>query len=218
VPSSSHFERDTQDGNSILSEKSEKSLLAGLRRGDPRAQEQLLDLYGEPLVRFLVYVCQVDVPEAEDIAIEALYKAIDRIDTFIERPETGQHGFRNWLFTIARNLWRDQMRRRPKLVPIENLESLAAPLSKNEPAISSNTVQAVRQALRELPDSHRLTLVLHYGGLPLTEVAEILGARPGTVRQWKRRGLAKITRLLEAHPALTDFRESRSNPQAGGKR
>jgi RNA polymerase sigma factor (sigma-70 family) len=184
--------------------------VAGLRRGDPEAQVQLLNLYDGPLVRFLVHVCRVDVVEAEDVAVEALYRAIDRIDSFVEQPGVGQHGFRNWLFTIARNLWRDRMRRRQSLVRIEDWESLTVPPPNTEPDTSSPTVEAVREALRELPDSHRLTLILHYGGLKLTEVAEILDARPGTVRQWKWRGITELTRLLKDHPALAHLKEETS--------
>jgi RNA polymerase sigma factor (sigma-70 family) len=192
--------------DNILSETHERVLLAGLRRGEPEAQAQLLNLYGEPLVRFLVHVCRVDMLEAEDIAVEALYRAVDRIDTFAERPGAGQAGFRNWLFTIARNLWRDRMRRCPPLVPIENLSSLTAPPLNDKQGTPSVTVQAVREVLKALPDSQRLTLILHYGGLPLIEVAEILGARPGTVRQWKRRGMAKMTQLLKDHPAMAHLK------------
>ncbi len=180
----------------------ERTLVAGLRRGDPEAQVHLLNLYGDPLLRFLIFVCRADLVEAEDLAVEALNRAIDRIDSFVERPGASQHGFRNWLFTIARNLWRDSVRGRQPLVYTEDLECLAAPPPDAEPDTTSPAVQAVREALRTLPDSHRLTLILHYGGLKLTEVAEILGARPGTVRQWKRRGMAALARLLKDHPAL----------------
>ena len=191
----------------------ERTLVAGLRRGDPEAQVQLLDLYGEPLARFLVYVCRVDAVEAEDLAVEALYRAIDRIDSFVIRPGASQHSFRNWLFTIARNLWRDRMRRQQPLVHIEDLDSLVSPSLDAEPDTTSPSIQALREALETLPDSHRLTLVLHYGGLKLSEVAEILGARAGTVRQWKRRGIAALAQVLRDHPALAHLtRETTTAP------
>jgi RNA polymerase sigma factor (sigma-70 family) len=163
---------------------------------------RLLNLYGEPLVRFLIHVCRVEAVEAEDLAVETLYRAIERVDFFVEKSEKDRHGFQNWLFTIARNLWRDRMRKGQSLTRWDDFEHLRAPSLETERDATSPRIQAVREALMTLPDSQRLTLILHYGGLRLTEVAEILDARPGTVRQWKRRGIAALARALQDHPAL----------------
>jgi RNA polymerase sigma-70 factor, ECF subfamily len=181
-----------------------QALVAGLRRGDAEAQGQLLSLYGEPLVRFLVAICHVDPVEAEDIAVEALYRAIDRIDSFVGRPDAGLHGFRNWLFTIARNLWRDRLRRQKRIAEAIGSEqgSLVIGQPDDESESDSSAAQAVREALSVLPEPQRQTLVLHYGGSELQQVAEILGVPPGTVRQWKRRGIAALAEALRDHPAL----------------
>jgi RNA polymerase sigma factor (sigma-70 family) len=183
----------------------ERALVAGLRKGDPDAQGQLLGLYGEPLIRFLVVVCRADLVEAEDLAVEALYRAIEHIENFAEKPTSGPHGFRNWLFTIARNLWRDHVRHESRIAntSVEDLAPLAPRLPSIESDDLSPTVQAVQEALAKLPDSQRLTLVLHYNGLQLKEVAEILGVKPGTARQWKRRGLAALAKTLIGNPALS---------------
>ena len=188
----------------MIETANEPALIAGLRRGDAEAQGQLLSLYGEALVRFLVAVCRTDPAEAEDLAVETLYRAIERIDIFVERTETGPHGFRNWLFTIARNLWRDRLRRQRRIAEAAaddgGFATVSQPDDSDEHA--SPAAQAVREALSMLPESQRQTLVLHYGGLELQEVAEILGVPPGTVRQWKRRGIAALAEALRDHPAL----------------
>lgn len=180
----------------------EQSLITGLRRGDPQAQTALLELYGEPLIRFLIAVCHVNASEAEDLAVETLYRAIERIDSFTEKPGASGNAFRNWLFTIARNLWRDQLRRHKRLVYMDDMKHIIAPATRNEQGENSPVVQAVREALKTLPDSQRQTLLLYYGGLQLKEVADVLNVTPGTARQWKRRGIAKLTKILKKHPAL----------------
>lgn len=182
----------------------EQALVAGLRRGDAEAQGQLLSLYGEAIVRFLVAVCQTDPVEAEDVAVETLYRAIRRIDSFAEKPEASPHGFRNWLFTIARNLWRDRLRREKRIAEAigREQESLAISQPDDESESASLAAQAVREALSMLPESQRQTLVLHYSGSELRQVAEILSVPPGTVRQWKRRGIAALAEALRGHPAL----------------
>lgn len=190
--------------NAVNETGNELALVAGLRRGDAEAQGQLLSLYGEPLVRFLVAICHVDPVEAEDVAVEALYRAIDRIDSFVGRPDAGLHDFRNWLFTIARNLWRDRLRRQRRIAEAIGSEQGALVIGHpdDESVSDSPAAQAVREALSVLPESQRQTLVLHYGGSELQQVAEILGVPPGTVRQWKRRGIAALAEALRDHPAL----------------
>lgn len=193
----------------------EQDLIAGLRRGDHQAQAALLDLYGEPLLRFLVAVCHVNIVEAEDLAVEALYRAIERIDAFTDRPGASRKAFRNWLFTIARNLWRDQLRRDKRLVFIDDPSHLKAFPVNNEQSDNSRVIQVVREALKTLPSSQRETLLLHYGGLQLREVADILGEPAGTVRQWKRRGIAELTKILKSHPALSHLTDEEHTNKVG---
>jgi RNA polymerase sigma factor (sigma-70 family) len=176
----------------------DQELLAGLRRGESQAQEQLLLRYGEPIIQFLVAVCRVDLDDAEDLAVETLYRAIEYIDSFTERPETGPNTFRNWLFTIARNRWRTSLRRQPPISEVDDIETLIAPSADSV----SSEIKAVQEALDQLPEGQRLTLQLHYGGTSLADVAIILGQPAGTVRQWKRRGLATLTHILRNNPAL----------------
>src|SRR6266487_4160718 len=89
----------------------DQELIAGLRRGESQAQEQLLMRYGAPIIQFLMAVCRVNPDDAEDLAVETLYRAIEYIDSFTERPGASPNVFRNWLFTIARNHWRTSLRR-----------------------------------------------------------------------------------------------------------
>ena len=63
----------------------------------------------------------------------------------------------------------------------------------------------LRQALAELPEMQRLTLLLHYDGRKLTEIAEILNVSPGNVRQWKNRGLKTLSEQLQNHPVFADL-------------
>jgi RNA polymerase sigma-70 factor, ECF subfamily len=183
----------------------EHNIIEGLRQGKPEAQEQLLQLYGEPLVRFLHYTLRMEKMDAEDTAVETLYKAIARIDQF--KP-MGDRSFRNWLFTIARNLRNDKVRKARKSILLEDEDYEQIPDAASAQADTDSPsflIQALRDALAELPEKQRLTLLLHYDGLQLNEIAEILNATPVTVRQWKKRGLKALTEILKANPAVSDL-------------
>jgi RNA polymerase sigma-70 factor, ECF subfamily len=59
-------------------------------------------------------------------------------------------------------------------------------------------------ALGRLPARQRRAIVLHdVVGLDATEVADELGARPGTVRQWLSRGRLALAKDLDRHTTST---------------
>lgn len=186
----------------------EQTLVAGLRRGDEDAHAYLLQYYAEPLKRFLVGLCNVDPVDAEDIAVEAMYRAVRHIDSFVDRPHAGPHSFRNWLFQIARNMWRSELRRRIPTTPVDNIEQLVGPSGDADG--ESPAILAVRDALANLPDHYRQTLLLHFGSsrLPLTKVADILDVPAGTARQWKQRGIKALAERLKNHPALAHLHQT----------
>jgi RNA polymerase sigma factor (sigma-70 family) len=181
---------------------SDKALVTGLKEGRKESQECLVAMYGDILLRFIVSVLRVDETEAEDIAFETLCKAIEKVVAFEFRQDS-PNGFRNWLFQIAKNILRDRWRLEQELQPLDE-EMLVVP-SIEYPEESSERVKAVREALAELPKNQRMTLILHFSGWRLVEIAEHYDVRPGTVRQWKARGLKTVAKLLENHPAIQEF-------------
>lgn len=191
----------------------ERKLIAALRSGDPEAQVQLHKQYGEPLVGFLVAVCGVDQATAEDIGIEALYRAVEKIDSFREIQGSGQHAFRNWLFSIARNRWRDWKREHGRLVQVGDWDSAPAPVADKANRVTDTVAEAVQEALKQLPPAQRVTIEMHYGGQELTEIARLLKVDAGTVRQWKKRGLAKLANLLGNDPRIASVLRTKDGIQ-----
>lgn len=177
-------------------------LLDGLHAGDAEAVATLLQIYAEPLVRFVTHYCKIDKMEAEDIAVEALYRAIERIDTFVPKTENPEQSFRNWLFTIALNLWRSKNRKLQKEIQFGEIDDWRIATKSVER--KSPLADALHEALETLPPNHRQVLVLHYSGIELTDIAEMLGVPSNTVRQWKRRGLE----TLRKNPTLLDAFEA----------
>jgi DNA-directed RNA polymerase specialized sigma24 family protein len=109
----------------VTATDSVKALVDDLKEGNQAAQEQLLARYGDMLLRFIVAVLKADQLEAEDIAVETLYRAIEKIDSF-EFRSGSPNGFRNWLFQIAKNNFRDRRRLEFELEPFDE-ETLRRP-------------------------------------------------------------------------------------------
>ncbi len=109
-----------------------------------------------------------------DDASDAVQEAFVRAWT--KRREFGRHPHPDaWIRTVARNLLTDGWRRRRWHTVLDH-----------EPAASDPDAAeliTLHRALRELPPNHRDALVLRYlADLPVAEVADELGAQPGTVR------------------------------------
>jgi RNA polymerase sigma-70 factor (ECF subfamily) len=85
------------------------TLLARVRHHDPSAWQRLSDLYG-PLVFGWARSWGLQSSDAGDL-VQAVFLAVHgHVATF--RKEQSGDSFRGWLYTIARNKLRDQMRER----------------------------------------------------------------------------------------------------------
>jgi RNA polymerase sigma-70 factor (ECF subfamily) len=114
--------------------------------------------------------------EAEDLAQETLLKAWRSRGQLRDARTTVV-----WLFTICRNLWNDQLRRkarRPSMVETsEDQQSAAA--APDHDLIVKDDLRLVLQAMNSLPARQREVLHLHAcEGLSLREIAEVLQITP----------------------------------------
>ncbi len=153
-----------------------------VKRGDRRAFAELVDQYQQPVMN-LVYRMIGDRAEAEDLAQNVflqVYKSAHRY------RETAR--FSTWLFTIARNLCLNELRRRSRH-PAESLD-LPHPEDENQPFHPVEDVRAVsppdallrreleqkvQETLDALPANQRLALLLcRQDELSYEEIAKIL--------------------------------------------
>jgi RNA polymerase sigma-70 factor (ECF subfamily) len=149
------------------------------------------------LVRFL-YRLVWDEDRAHDLAQEAFVRAL--------RHEPDQP--RAWLFSVARNLARDEARtvirrrRHLQLVRSEEMErAVEGPESDMELARRRG---AVRDALSQLSERDREALLLWDAGLSYDEISAQTGlsrGAVGTTLSRARRRLVEAYRALEDHDA-----------------
>ena len=141
--------------------------------GDPLARGRLTERHRRSILA-LAYRTLENADDAQDVAQEALVYALQRL------PELREAGkFAGWLRSITLSLCADYRRRR-------GTRRLGEPITVlNEASEEINYAEmfTVRQAVTDLSDAHRTTLLLHYvGGWSLEEVAAILEIPVNTVR------------------------------------
>lgn len=120
--------------------------------------------------------------DAKDLYQETAYRAMTNMDKF--RPGTN---FKAWLFTIMKNIFINNYRKKTKANTIvdstDNLYYLnsGANIISNR-AESSMMMKELVQLVEKLDDSIRVPFLMHYQGYKYQEIADYLDLPLGTVK------------------------------------
>ena len=143
-----------------------------------------------------------DSAEAEDLASEVFVRALRGVERY---RETGAPMVA-WLFKIAHNITVDHLRsrgRRPVSVPLEEDDPAvgtipASPLGNpGEELERQEEVRQLQYAMEQLTEAQRHVLALRFGSdMSSEEVAEVMGKRPGAVREMQSAGIKKLRQIL----------------------
>ena len=159
------------------------ALMLLVRQGDVAAFTELVDRWKQPVTGF-VYRLLPDADEAEDIA-QGVFIQLWKTASRYER----QARFSTFLFTIARNLCLNEIRRRTRH-PAESLDARLEPEGESVPGQFPDAGQVpadeesqrrelvtkVDEALADLPEKQRVALALcREGDLSYEEIAVVLG-------------------------------------------
>jgi RNA polymerase sigma-70 factor, ECF subfamily len=132
----------------------------------------------------------------EDLAQETFLRVFRALPGF---DLAGSARLSTWILTIATRLGIDELRRpRPELRSLSAAQDVPSPLSPERDAVARSQARQVEAAMARLGADQRAVLVLSvYFDLGQSEIAEVLGCEPGTVK----------SRLSRARRALRDATE-----------
>jgi RNA polymerase sigma-70 factor (ECF subfamily) len=174
----------------------DRALLAGLRRGEPRAFETLV-MENQHRVYGIALRMLGSRAEAEDVAQEAFLRAYRSVAEF-----RGDAKLSTWLYAITSRLCLNRLgsaERRTTRHGDALLESVAD--EQADPTIAMEQRQrqtALRRAIAELSDDRRLVVVLaDLEGLSYEEIADALTLPVGTVRSRLHRARMELRERLE---------------------
>lgn len=160
-------------------------LLQRARQGDAASREALARqwlgrAYGAALARVR------HATDAEDIVQEAFYRAFRSLDR-LRDPER----FGPWLLQIVRNAARDHHRSRRSVRRLgDGGDAIPAPAQEA-------TGGAALAAWRALPEDLRLVCWLKVvDGLPLRDIAELLGTSKSAAHRMLAKGVARLRKEL----------------------
>jgi RNA polymerase sigma-70 factor, ECF subfamily len=193
------FEYGTTLAASVNSDPQQIAL--SLRQGNVIFLQQLVGQYQYRLVRYLIYLLGTR-DGVDDLVQETWLRVLERGSSY-----DGRSRFEPWLFTIARNLAIDHLRKGRTVSLDSNTEweqdtALQTPAS-NAPSpftLAARTEDAERLAgsLELLEPIYREALVLRFQEeLSLQEISGVVGAPVATVASRIYRGLRTLRSRLE---------------------
>ena len=169
-------------------------VLAAAREGEGWATQ----LYRAIYPRFVRYASAVAPSDAHDIAADAWLDIARSLDRF----RGDEPAFRAWAFTIARrrllDLQRRRARRRTDPVDPGDLVGTGGRGDAEEDALTSlGTDWAISLITSSLSrDQAEVVLLRVIGDLGVSEVAAIMGKRPGTIRVLQHRAIRRLAQVL----------------------
>ena len=183
------------------------ALMLRVKQGDSTAFAELVERYQQPVMS-LVYRMLRDPVEAEDIAQNVfiqVYKSAHRYEVSSK--------FSTWLFTIARNLCLNEIRRRSR----HPADSLDAPhpdqedqplqqyedkktFSPPESLLHGELEEKIEQALAELPENQRTAILLcRRDELSYEDIAKVIGCTLSATKSLIFRGRETLKQKLKPY-------------------
>ena len=180
-----------------------QELLRRLRAGDELAWEAFVRTH-QGRIFGLAYHYLGHAEDARDLAQETFVQIFRNLASLPEEP-----GLVPWMICIARNLCMDLFRRRkarPPVwdIPVEEMGHLHDTTTGPEQQFQEETRKGmVHRALRELTDLNReMILLKDIQGLPLHQIATLLGIPVGTAKSRSNRARLELAEKLTAMGAL----------------
>lgn len=190
------------------------ALMLRVKRGDRAAFAGLVEKYKQPLYNFIFRTLR-DETEAEDVAQTVflqVYKSRDRYQRTAK--------FSTWLFTIARNLCLNEIRRRSRH-PAESLEESHAEhedqpqrqyedkkiFLPTETALHGELARKIEEALADLPENQRTAILLcRQDELSYEEIAKVLDCSLSATKSLIHRGRETLKEKLKPYLQSGDWK------------
>jgi len=144
-----------------------------------------------PALRAFAVSLSGSMDKADDLVQETILRAIANIDSF--EPGTNLPA---WLFTILRNLFRSDYRKRRR--EVEDIDGRYTDSLKSYPTQDTRMeFHELRAALAKLPEDQREAVILvGASGFSYQEAADVCGCAVGTIKSRVNRARARLADLM----------------------
>jgi len=171
-------------GGALVSASDDQADVEKVLAGNVDAFENIVRRWQRPLINLAYRFCR-DRGRAEDLAQEAFLRAYRALGQW--RKDAA---FSTWLFALATNLYRSELRRIPaRMVSIDDVSEPKDPRAEDGVLEAKDRDRSIRQAVFKLPAKYREALNLFYfHEMDVPAAAQSLGLPEGTVKARLFRG------------------------------
>ncbi len=183
------------------------ALMLRVKGGDMEAFEALVEKYKQPVINVMYRMIR-DLDEAEDLAQNVFIRVFQSADRYQASAK-----FSTWVFTIARHLCLNEIRRRGRH-PADSLESSQSE-NEDQPAkqyqdnrtfsppqafLHGELERKIQEAVSELPEKQRLAISLcQEDELSYEEIAEVLECSLSATKSLIHRGRETLKQKLKPY-------------------
>jgi len=188
--------------------RTDEELMEAYLEGSVAAFQVLVERHSKPIFNFIIRRCGGNRQRGEDLLQETFLRVVRQAHSFKRKAK-----FTTWLYTIARNLCIDALRR----ASYRKHPSLDQPLSRSDPSDGGTLMDkvpaggpdaadqtrdkrfrtALQEALNTLPDEQKdIFIMREFQGLKFREISEIIGVPENTVKSRMRYALQGLRREL----------------------
>jgi RNA polymerase sigma-70 factor (ECF subfamily) len=196
-------------------------LMLRVKQGDRSAFEVLVEKYKQPVFN-LVYRTINDAVEAEDLAQSVFLQAYRAAHRYRVAAK-----FSTWLFTIARNLCLNELRRRARH-PADSLDAVRVDngdeplrqvhdvrgISAADEVLHGELARKIEEAIAELPEAQRTALLLYREEeLSYEDISEVLGCSLSATKSLIHRARSALKAKLKPYLRTGAWRAPKKSQQ-----
>jgi RNA polymerase sigma-70 factor (ECF subfamily) len=182
------------------------ALLRAAGEGDELAWRRIIDLYARRIYALARSRLGVGRHELAEEITQSVFATIASKLGSSHEGYAEQGKFESWLFRIAMNRIRDEVRRsRRQAEPADpsTFDAYTGRADSDHDRAPAEQLASLRSAMEKLSESDREVVELrHHAGLSFKQMAELLAEPIGTLLARHHRALKKLKDLLAADPRL----------------
>lgn len=181
----------------------ERELAQEAKQGDREAFITLIRIHSGGILHYLQSTWRTtgSPEDADDLLQETFVQAWKNKEMFQERGSEGASSFADWLFGIARNVFKASYRKRKKKLereePLSEYKGQSSAPLPYEDMESCEADAILRDCINKLASPYREVMELYItDDYTIAEIAHMLGRRRDAIRQQKYRGTKMLKELI----------------------
>ena len=168
------------------------NIIRDVLNGDTDAFRFLVQRYQKPVISMIKNIIN-DSHLCEDIAQDVFFTAFRKLKSF----DSARSSFSTWLFTIAKNNSLNVLKKK-QILSIDQIPEKADTNTPSENLKKQEFFDMLDKAFHNLSANQKVAFILaEFENLPYEEIAQIQGARIGTVKSRINRAKKKLAAILK---------------------